>query len=372
MAATLAYSAALPVAQKSSYTPGDVMEWALSFPGQALVLNSIRVSGTLTVNFAAPPADVRYDSRIGVAGFFNQWSTTTSQQGTIENRAYAPRWAAMQRASTTARADITTSARLVPELTAPSDQATTTLLTNKGVAAGGRTTANGIEFSFLAPIALNVAVGAGLAPPLLDYGTVGDTRIACRLVTPIEALYGPGFDAATTFSISDLRLEYATVAVGGARLPPVTLMTTVDVKHTVNSGNAQISVSLPIQAVGVSCSFIRAGDELTANAANTALQRPPGISRVIFSFSDQTSGVLGFPLDTPEDILEAYLESFGAPLAKHDFTPQQLHAGKVFGIGLAFPSAGALASSVGINVESSITSGDPYSMFCFYRTALTL
>ena len=366
----LLYNAALPVAQKSVYNPGDMIEWALSFPGQAVVLNSLRVSGTLTVNFAQN-ADVRYDSRIGIVGFFNQWAVVTARQGTIENRAFAPRWAAMVRASTTAPGDIITSARITPELTAPSDMASTVLLTNKGVVAAGRMTVNPIEFSTLVPCCLNNAVSGDGSPPLLDYARTGDLRVSCRINTPIEALYGAGFDAATTFTIGDLRLEYSTTGSSG-RLPPVSLMTTIDVKQVINSNNAQISVSLPIQAVGVSCSFARVADELTAAASNTALVRPPGISRVVFSFSDQTSGILGFPLDTPEAILEAYMNSFGAPLGKHSFTAERLTAADSYGVGLPFPGAGALASTVGINLETAITGADAYYIYCFYRGAVTL
>ena len=366
----LLYNAALPVAQKSVYAPGDVIEWALSFPGQAIVLNSVRVSGTLSANIPSP-GDVRYDSRIGVGGFFNQWAVTTARQGTIENRAYAPRWAAMQRASLTAPGDLITSCRLTPELTAPSDPATTAILARGGVVAAGRVT-GAIEFSAVVPCCLNTAASGDGGPPLLDYGRTGDVRVSCRLNTPVEALYGPGFDGATSFTISDLRLEYSTAPGGIPASQTVTLSTTVDVKQVINSSNAQISVSLPIAAVGVSCSFMRVADELTPAAANTMLMRPPGITRVVFSFSDQTSGVLGFPLDTPEDILEMYLDSFGSALQKHSFTTEQLSAGNVFGVGLPFPSAGALASMVGINIESAITAADQYYIYAFYRGAITI
>ena len=364
-----------PSSQRDAYPSGSIIDFVMTSPGMNIALNSLRVSGILTVG-GIPDATKQafYDSSIGVHAFFNNLMVSTANQGVLENRSYYPRMVAMKRAATLARGDIVTSARSVPELVAGSDAATASFLCNRGT--GNPIVNNGIAFSFAPEICLNAAVSADGGLPVLDYGTTGDVRLSMRIVQPAEALYGADVAAATTtISISDLRLDWVALPVMAAKPSPVTMTIITEVKQVVASGQAQIACAMPLDIVAMSGSFQLVANELSTLVANTALERPPGVSRVYFQLNDVSNALVGFPLETAEDILETWLASFpeSAALGKNDITLARLSAGGVYGVGIAFAGAVQLASAnFGIQIVTGITGAAQMYVYLMFRSYLTV
>ena len=365
----LTYLSVPPTAQKpAGYVPGDIVDFVIASPGLDVALNTLRLSGTLTVT-GIPNATrlVFSDSAIGIHGFINNLLVSTANQGTISNQSAYPRWVKMRRTASRARGDICTAASNVAELTAGDDSKMATIFANAGV--NNPITDNAIAFSASLDIPLNNAAAADGTTPRLSYGAVGETRISLRWVAPVEVFYGTDSPAAS-YVVTDLRLDYAALP-GIAKPPPIILSTLVETKQVINGDVAQITATLPVAASAVHSTFLAVADEFSTSTVNTKLARLPGISRAYLLLSDVSSQVP--PLETVEDMVEGYLQSFpeGAMLGRSDCTLAKLSSGDFFGIGRALPLPAG--SSFGVQLNSSVgTLATPYYCYLFFRSSIEI
>jgi len=85
------YNLRPPVSQKARYNNGDNVDFSLSFAGQGLVGNSVRISGILQVNRVdttpVTSADsIFYDAFCGAHAFFNNVVVKSALKGILENQ----------------------------------------------------------------------------------------------------------------------------------------------------------------------------------------------------------------------------------------------------------------------------------------------
>jgi hypothetical protein len=104
------------------------------------------------------------------------------------------------------------------------------------------------------------------------------------------------------YTLSNLKLEYLTVPDAPLKQPLV-FETIHMIKSTAESQNSSISTRVPTVAQSVSIVFHRE-DQLNQPLYNHyALEVPPDIQRVEFSFNDSLTNYHTFALDSLEEIL---------------------------------------------------------------------
>jgi hypothetical protein len=85
---------------------------------------------------------------------------------------------------------------------------------------------------------------------------------------------------------------------------------------------------------------------------------------------------VSYPLDSQEDILEHYLDSFINDDIKNDCTLIKVNRkpfGKFWGVGLNYEGTiNLLNSSFGMNIYSDVTSNNPYYIYLYFKALVTL
>jgi hypothetical protein len=348
------YNLRYPVSQKSTYKSGDNVEFVLSFPGQSLVGNSVKISGKLDVYSTGTTRLVNervyYDHLCGVHSFINNVVVSTQLKGVIENQTIYTRWVKMKNSATKATSQVISDAKCLNQLLC-ADYKQTTFLMNQQ-----------LPFSIDLDCCLNNVV-AGSAIP---YSKTGDVNIAFRVVQALEALFGEDVNGNVNFTLSDLACEYITVPVDNKAT--TTMLCSHQIKQIINSVNSVVNVKIPAVVSRVSCSFMKVSEELTMPNNNTELERPLGVYKLYYTFNDNTNTLVSFPIETQEDMLEHYLDSFVRNDIKNSATLKKINDNKFFGIGLYFEDFISLDSTAfGLNLLSQVKSSDPYYIYMYFK-----
>ncbi len=354
------YNQRFPVSQKASYKSGDNVDFVLSYPNKCIVGNSIRISGTLDVyntgSVRLINQQVYYDNYCGIHSFFNNIVVSSQTKGVVENQSDYARWIKMRNTGTKVDSQIVSNARDLNELLC-SDSSITNIYMNQS-----------LPFSFIPDVCINNFIGTGVIP----YSKVGDLTLSVRLSQPVECLFGSGMTNDVNFTISDLSCEYLTVAEQKNE-QSIPMLISYSVKQVLNSMNSMINVKLPAIVNRVSASFLRVSEELALPYNNLEMERPTGIRKLYYSFNDQTNTFISFPVESIEDMIEHYLNSFFRTDDKNGCTLMKLNDNKFFGVGLDFEGQTNLVNnSFGVNIVSDITSGDPYYIFIYFRGVISL
>lgn len=346
-----------PYSQKSSYRPGDIIDFVMTLPGQGLVLNSIKLSGNIVPTDVA--GDILYDSVCGIHSFMNNFMCSTTNQGVLENKSNYCRYVKMKRTASKAVGDIVTDIKMTPELTCPSD-AKTNIVLSSGAS---------IPFSMIPEVCFNNASSGGQVP-VLNWSQTGDIKLSFRLVQPTECFFGSQA-AGASYTLTDLRCDFITVPAV-AKPAPINMLVVNEVKQILNSSVAMISANLPVSIYSMSASFLPVSKELNSLYNNVGLENPT-VSRLVFQFNDSTNQYIGFNIDTQEDMLEHYLESFPEnTMGKNDFTLEKIMKGDRFGVGIGFSDAVSLANNFGINLSSLASDSNQYYVYMFFRSYLQM
>lgn len=137
---------------------------------------------------------------------------------------------------------------------------------------------------------------------------MGGCKVSFRLATDEQFLFGANA-ADYSYALYDLRIEYKTVPDTGSP-GPVVFETIHMIKTTAESNNTSISTWVP--AVVQSVSMVFHVDSLLNNAVSNhlQLQQPPDVQRVEFSFNDSTTSYYNFALESQQEILYNYQQSW--------------------------------------------------------------
>ncbi len=373
------YNLRFPVNQKSEYKPGDNVDFVMSFPAMSLLGNSVHLSGVLNV-YKVPghrvlaTDKIYYDSATGINSFFNNVVVSSFTKGTIETQSDYPRWIKMKHTATKTASQLVTSNNLLTQLLCQDDSLTTPLMTDK------------LPFSVAVDCCLNNSVPTqDNVAAEIPYVVSGDVTLCLRLVQPLEALYGADVNAQVTYTITDFACEYVTKPQA-PKPPQPTMLINYSVKQIINSSNAVVNVKLPAIINRMSSSFMKVSEELQYTLNNLELERPKGIDKLYYTFNDSTNTFITYPIESIEDILQHYLESFQNPdvdmsapdavnsnIRKNNATLRKIIENKLFGVGLDLETNLSLQNtSLGVQIHSQVETTDPYYMYAYFKGVISL
>jgi hypothetical protein len=359
-----------PLSVKQSYSPNDVVDFLISYEDKEIVQNSIRITGKVRVAADLTAAaritvtdDVKIDGTIGIHGAFQSITSSCDNVGILENQNEYPRYVKAKSAASTTAQMLFTDCQNTTELKAGVDDHT------KYILIGNSTTSQDdakIPFSFKPDIALNKT------SENIAFNKCGGVKLSLRLATTSQFLYGTAASN-YNYALYDLRLEY--IAAPMKTTGPLTLETIHMIKTTAESNNTSISTRVPAIVQSVSMVF-HVEDQLNTAAYNhVALEVPPAISRCEFSFNDSTTQYYNFALESEEELLYNYQQSWGNPGgSKSNITLSRLNANESYGIGMPFGSYIDMTkgSKFGVNILSNIQSTLKYGVFLYFRGVIKI
>lgn len=225
------------------------------------------------------------------------------------------------------------------------------------------------DFSIKPHICLNNPVGG---QGLINYSTTGTIRVSLNLARVAEALYGPDLLATSQYRLFNARMTFASVPEPPKQMP-VSLRTTLCLKSALNSTLSNTSNRVPAVCDSVALSFIPLARENAVNHSNTSLELLPNITRLQFMFNDSTSRYVSYELkETPEIVAEG-LKAMSNGTGANNVRLDTLAANKGFVAGLSFGEPIDLSQQkFNIGVESGISSANPYTMFSYFSSVVTL
>ena len=322
------YANIFPLSQKSEYYSQENVDFLLNLDNVKLVPGSIVIEGEVAVfpnrstAVAYSGEDIMYDAQTGFHALCRDITTEFQNVGVIENFMNYPRYVKM------ATVALTHDESLAVE----SVNAVEGKLMNAGQTRGmlyGRSTADPyIPFSIKPLFCLNKAN----AP--MSGAATGQVRVRVRLAPDEEFLYGTGFAIGTSgYIIKNLRMRYIVVPDDGQK-GPVQMEVYQTFRSALDSNNQNISTFIPGLADAVHVSFIPQITEGTPQKNYLQLAVPPGIpplgsssdtytgghygiERLYYSVADTDTAVVGFTLESREEIVHNALRSFKAPADKY-------------------------------------------------------
>lgn len=321
------YANVFPLSQKAEYYSQENVDFLLNLDNTKLVPGSVVIEGEVIIlpDRSAPGTayagqDIMYDPQTGFHALFRDLTTEFQNVGVIENFMNYSRYVKM------ATVALTHDESLAVE----SVSSVEGKVMNEGQTRGmiyGRTSDNYIPFSVKPLFCLNKAN----AP--LSGSSVGQVRVRVRLAPDEEVLYGSGFTLGTTgYIIRNLRLRYMVVPDDNKK-QPVQMEIYQTFRSAVDSNNQNISTFIPGLCDAVHVSFIPQITEGSPQKNYLQMAVPPGtpplgytgstsnnhygIERLYYSVADTDTAVVGFTLESREEIIHNALRSFKAPADKY-------------------------------------------------------
>jgi len=209
------------------------------------------------------------------------------------------------------------------------------------------------------------------AQPELSTRQSGSVRVSIRLARN-EHVYFGGDSTGLTYSLGNCRLTYISISDDG-KDEPIFMNTKINIKKSVNADSTNMAVRIPAVVQGVSCSFLDQSVQNDLEDTNTLdLQRPEGISRVVFSFNDAMNRLISYELDDESNILHHYLRSFSKDIDANQASIGNLKTNDSYGIGANFGQfLNLMNQRFAINIQSKIgQSNKVYVMYAYFHSLI--
>jgi len=363
------YSSVQPENQKPSYGEYDNVDFRISAIGRKIVEGSITLLGDISVTDNNDLTEtVAYDPFIGAHSFIDTLTTTFAKTGQVETLRFYPRYVSAEAKAKLTKEDLFNSA-YVCENRVPDSRMASNML--KGLVPyalqGGAFNADEtrkLDFAIKPKFCLNAPIGDNLLP----YEKTGDILISMTIPRTVSVLFGNadiGLDM--KIQITNLRLNYTTVADDGKYSPKYVMRIRSDLKQTIQSTYSNISTKVPIVADSFFMSFIRQAEENQALFNGMENQRLPNVSRVEFLWNDSFSQEFTYELDNEEEILTNYIKAINKTVGDNNANANALNSNDSYGIGLSFGQFLDLSKSkIGINIQSAVSSEEPYTAYAFF------
>jgi len=356
------YHSVIPENNKASFGEYDNIDFQLTFEGRAMNMNSLRITGDLSVTQNGLPLsdstniakDIKLDRLVGAHAFIESVTTSFFNGGNvIENLTEYPRYVKMKNAGRKGVNQMNNGSN-VCELLAPVDDMTNLML--KGTTPKNNSTAQldplNPDFSIKPEICLNNSSGSASLP----YSRTGAIRLTVNLGRVFSALYGLDVSNQTSYSISNLKVSFTSVPEDPANTDAVVMRTVVNLKQSIESSFANIGVKVPAICDRMSASFQVQNNENTAKNNNTELAKVPNLSELQFLFNDSTNSLVSFLLRDYEEIVSRYIDSF-YDTGKNALSTYNLADNDGFGAGLDFDDFIDLRNQkFNLQLQSGITS----------------
>ena len=353
----MSYISLDPVAQRSSYKPNETIEFLLNFENLEIILNSVRLSGDVKVRNATTDAVidasdvVLMDHAVGFESLVSSYTTYFNDANDIVE--YIDEYPRMLKNVLT-----TKTSNLQMGMDSKYLTAGTSIGTNSSVnVLDGDQNSHTAHFSLKPTICLNQTFSN------IPYNKTKDIKLRIRLAPPDQVLFGTNAED-YTYTIENLRLHYR--AQPQKHKGPLRMLVNQLVRQQVQSNNASLQINVPFDSTNVFGSFMLSTD-LTSTTKNYLDLQNVDITRLVFSFNDQTNSLNTFPLETKQEISWNYENStISSTLGFAQYSPrlnQLRNYDKQVGIGIYFQSF-VQNTKIGVNLESTIS--DPTSVFLFF------
>jgi len=385
------YANVFPLSQAAEYYSQTNVDFLLNLDNQKLVPGSVVIEGEVAILPDRSAAttwyngeDILYDPACGFHALFRDLTVEFQNVGVMENLMNYPRYAKMATVALTHQESIAVeSVNAVEGKVANEIQA-------RGMLYGRSSTDGYIPFSVKPLFCLNKASG-----PLSGNAT-GQIRVRVRLAPDEECLYGSDFVLGTTgYIIKNLRCRYLTVPEDNKKAQ-VQMEVYQTFRSAVDSNNQNISTFVPGLCSAVHMSFIPQITEATPTKNYLQLAVVPGIpplgassstytgnhygiERLYYSVNDTDTAVVGFTLESREEIVHNALRSFKAPADKYaalirQFNKEDQSDGYIVGIpfgGLIDFSKSKLAMEIQSQCTNSTSSTSGSHIAYIYAQCLT-
>lgn len=385
------------------YKENENVDFNLNFTNRALVCGSIRLEGEVEIypTGTAAARDVlgtrriAVDHMIGAHSFIHSCVTSFQNQGIVENATELPRYAKMVTAGTARDQDMM-DGKYVCELRSPDKILQERVLMPRvvsdyggGVADNADNAHNGTgfidpgvnavqlnltslivnpDFSIKPVIGLNTVMSASNT---INYSTSGEIKLSFNLARNLEALYGVDVLATTVYVLKNLEVCYTSVPEAPTQAP-TSLKTSLCLKSNMNSQLSNHSARVPAICSAVSLSFVRLNREVSARHMNTALEKPTNVSNVKYMFNDSTSSYVTYELKNRPEILHYGAKALSAG-SHNNIRSDLLSVNESFVAGLEFGELVDLKNQkFNIQIDTQISSDDPFLMFQYYHSVISV
>ena len=353
------------------FSDSDLIDFEFDVPGRSLVKNSLEISADITFTDAGNPISdvatdaghVAMDHNAGAHAVFESFSTSSVQQGNLENIGTAyPRFAAVMLAGENNRVDIPNLSKQL-EWRSPDDSISGTFCRIRRQDGNGNSVSQRQRFNLKPRIMLNRTSAD------IPFSKTGRMRISTNLTTP-NRLFQNQLDGAgaSGFRLANVRLNFRTVPEAKSS-EPITALKVVALKSTISSSLANLSVNIPSPAAtGITMCFQDASNENTASANCNALEYI-NVSSVQYMFNSANS-YLSFKLDDKAEMIKRAIASFRAAGAdgKYEVSPEDLAAKRNFFLGSDLDGVMDLRQNTfDIQIQSDI-GGNAHNVYIFCHT----
>jgi len=404
---TLKYGQIQPENVKLSYKENENVDFVLNFENEKLILNNIRLEGDFFLSKVGgdTPQSINgtdrigLDHRVGAHSFISGITTTfqNSNLGVIENiNGDYPRLVAMTRAGNLSNNDLLNS-NYVCELASPDNLLTEKLCKLRTPREFGSNPATSLQYQTeKAPIANAPFSGAGssasaLLPnfsivphmclnksvgdnDLLDSRQSGAIKITFTLERNLNVIFGVDAIAGSSYQLRNLRLCYmSNIECPVSPAQPVQLRTSLSLKNSLLSSQANVASKVPAICDSVSISYLEQDREANPQYSNVALSMPPNFKRINYMFNDSFNNFYQYEIDNKVEMVQEGLNSMSVNGSNNNATLNLMSANNSFMTGIKWNSFLDLSNTkFNVNQSTDITNTYPYLMFLYFHSIVAI
>ena len=370
---SLRYHSVQPQSIKTGYNEFDNIDMLIAVgPNRSLVMNSVRICGDLLVETAAgtraaSQAGVQFDERVGAHAFIESLQITSQNQGNLENigNSYA-RYVAMAGVASLSDNDYNNATHICELKGANAEVAQRYCEGITATATTATPIAYDADFSIKPMCALN-KMNANLA-----FNKTGTITLTCNLARNMSALYGFGQNAATKYTLKNLRCTFNSMP--DSKTPQTVSMRTIhSVKSNILSGSATISANVNAVCDAVSISVLKQANENVPQQNNYALENMINFNQVQYLFNDQTNSLITYRISDQTEVLQRFVDSMYNS-GHNQVALSKFRGNGGWGMGLEFDGNIDLSSNTfTIQLESGVGSGaanTPYAIWMYFHSSV--
>ena len=366
------------------YKEFSTVDFVLDASGRQLVANSIRLEADLAVHSTGTPPlaiendgqltrtypRVQLDPNVGAHALFESFQVVLPKSlGLIHNANEYPRYVKMM-AKGQYSLDDYISAELLSELRCGRNDVAYPSI-NRQAKGGGENGGNNLEnpsFCIKPMIAINQTTGGNYS-----FDKMGAIRISMNLARNNQALFGGDVDNNVNYTLTNVRLRYITIPDMGKAQPKMICNSYSVIKNTIISNNAEVSSSVPANAVGgVSISFLESSSESDNSKNSLSLEKYPAFQEVSYQFQDATNQYISYTIKSLTDAQSKGLESLRS-VGHNEISSNNYQAndGQVLGIDFNGQFVDMTKNKFAINIKSQRDIGT-YFIYLYFHSLVVI
>lgn len=378
------YNVVFPLAKRDEYASNETVDFVISLANKKLVPNSLVICGDCAVyktkganSAGSTPMvegdQVLIDADAAYHSLFRDFTTEMRDVGLAESFSYYPRYVKMLHQSKVYRDSLGTETDNCIEGVCPTE------VVRQGYNLGlGATAATAFV-----PFALKPKIAANKADVGLPGNQVGTLRIRTRLAPDDEVCFGAD-SASAGYFIKNLQIRYETVDDDGTR-PPINMEVYNVNRQVIETNQANLATFVPGLSDSVHMSFNLVADEGTATKNYLQCQTLPGKAlggggtivsnngpeRLYYSINDTQTSLVGFTMESRDEVLYNYLRSWNMEPKAYVQTQRSLNSNKTFGIGIPFGGLIDFSSKkFAVDIDSEVS--NPTATYLYFKGMVSL